>query len=329
MQILATDETSLERSLSAAVATLRAGGLVAFPTETVYGLGADARNETAIRRIFAAKGRPAAHPVIVHVSDVDQIGGWATEVPAAAWRVARHFWPGPLTVILKKAPRTSLLLSGGATTIGLRVPAHPVAQRLLQQFGSGIAAPSANRFSRVSPTSARDVADDLGDAVDVILDGGRCPVGVESTIVDFSQAPPVLLRPGALTLEMLCAAAGVEIVEVNRAETASPGQHAVHYAPRAKVHICSGPEELLETVVRERSSGRRAVVLAWQPWRPEYGEVEWWEWPADLEQAAFELFHRLREIDRRGFDTAIVEMPSDQGLGKAIGDRLRRAGGLG
>ena len=187
------------------VTILRAGGLVAFPTETVYGLGADAENATAVARIFAAKGRPAHHPLIVHFGNVHDLPAWAAEVPALAWRLAEHFWPGPLTMILRRHPRVPDAVTGGLDTVGLRVPSHPVAQALLGMFGGGVAAPSANRFGRVSPTTAEHVRSELGALVDYIIEGGACAVGLESTIVDLSSEAPAILRPGGVTQEALAA----------------------------------------------------------------------------------------------------------------------------
>ncbi|HEV7536585.1 MAG TPA: L-threonylcarbamoyladenylate synthase, partial [Acidimicrobiia bacterium] len=186
-----------------AVAVLRRGGLVAFPTETVYGLGADANNPAAVERLFAVKGRPRSHPVIVHLGDPMALKEWASEVPAEAWALAEAFWPGPLTLILPRADRVPDAVTGGAATVGLRVPAQPLALELLEAFGDGVAAPSANRFGRVSPTTAAHVRADLGSDVDLVLDGGMCRVGVESTIVDLSSAVPAVLRLGGTSTEAL------------------------------------------------------------------------------------------------------------------------------
>src|SRR5688500_12546066 len=189
--------------LDRAVEMLRAGGIIALPTETVYGLGADADNEAAVRKVFAAKGRPADHPVIVHLASGAQIDQWATDIPPAARTLADAFWPGPLTIILKRSPRALDVVTGGLDTVGLRVPSHPVAQHLLTRFGGAIAAPSANRFGRVSPTTAEHVRQEFGSAVDLILDGGDCQVGLESTIVDLSSGASAILRPGFVTAEQI------------------------------------------------------------------------------------------------------------------------------
>ena len=227
--------------ISRAAEVLAGGGLVGFPTETVYGLGADAASEAAVARIFAAKGRPAHHPLIVHLAPEARLDDWAVEIPDAARRLARAGWPGPLTLILLRGPRAAAAATGGAATVGLRVPAHPVAQALLRRFGGGIAAPSANRFGAVSPTTADHVARDLGDAVDYLLDGGPCEVGVESTIVDLSRDRPVLLRPGGMSREAIEAITG-PLAAADPDAPAAPGTLASHYAPRAEV-IAVAPDE--------------------------------------------------------------------------------------
>ena len=193
----------MSEDIDRAVAVLRAGGLVAFPTETVYGLGADASNPEAVKKIYAAKGRPRDHPLIVHVADSAQVKEWAREVPDAAERLAQRYWPGPLTLILKRAAHVSDLVTGGQDTVALRVPSHPIARAMLQEFGSGVAAPSANRYGRVSATTAQHVRSEFGDVVECVLDGGASDVGIESTIVDLSGMQPALLRPGSITLQQL------------------------------------------------------------------------------------------------------------------------------
>ncbi len=206
-----------------AVAVLKRGGLVAFPTETVYGLGADASNPAAVARIYQVKGRPAGHPVIVHIGDARQLERWARELPNDAKKLAARFWPGPLTLVLKRAPSVGDYLTGGEDTIGLRMPNHPVALELLHQFGDGIAAPSANKFGRISPTTAEHVSDDLGDEVDLILDGGPCGIGIESTIIDLSRDRPVLLRPGRISVEEIAATLSVKPEPRDRSAPRAPG----------------------------------------------------------------------------------------------------------
>jgi L-threonylcarbamoyladenylate synthase len=211
---------------------LRDGELVGFPTETVYGLGADASNADAVRRLFEAKGRPADHPVIVHVAHAAAIATWARAVPAGARALADAFWPGPLTIIVPRAAHVHDIVTGGQDSVGLRVPSHPVARALLQAFGGGVAAPSANRFGRISPTTAQHVADDLGDAVALTLDGGACDVGIESTIVAFSGERAVLLRPGGIAVERLAAVLGHVPLAPDASAPRASGTLASHYAPR-------------------------------------------------------------------------------------------------
>ena len=216
---------------------------MAFPTETVYGLGADASNPAAMKKIFAAKGRPADHPVIVHIADMSDLKHWAAEVPRAAWLLAEKFWPGPLTMVLKRAPQVSDLITGGQDTVGLRVPAHPVAQHLLKAFGGGIAAPSANKFGRLSPTTAEHVREELGEAVDMVLDGGPCEVGIESTIVDLTRETPAILRPGRMSAQQIADALLAQLGEPAGDRPRVPGSLASHYAPRAPLKIVH-PDEI-------------------------------------------------------------------------------------
>ena len=286
-----------------AVETLRAGGLVAFPTETVYGLGADASNEGAVRRIFGVKGRPTTHPLIVHAADP---WPWAMESPAEAARLADRFWPGPLTMILRRSARASDAVTGGQGTVGLRVPSHPLALALLREFGGGVAAPSANRFGKVSPTTAKHVRDDLGGDVDFIVDGGPCAVGVESTIVDLSGGAPAILRPGGVTCEAIEEALGRRVPVREEGEVRAPGQLESHYAPRAEVVIATR-EEVESRAAELRKRGLKVEVLA----RPE----------------ARELYAALREADGRGADVVVVGRPAEEGIGLAVADRLRKAAG--
>lgn len=286
-----------------AVETLRAGGLVAFPTETVYGLGADAENEEAVRGIFRVKGRPTTHPLIVHAADP---WPWAVQVPAEAERLAARFWPGPLTMILKRSARAPDAVTGGQGTLGLRVPSHPLALALLRDFGGGVAAPSANRFGRVSPTTAKHVRDDLGSDVDFIVDGGPCSVGVESTIVDLSGGEPAILRPGGVTREAIEEALGRRVPVLEKTDVRAPGQLESHYAPRAEV-VVTKAEEIESRAAELRKRGLKVEVLA----RPE----------------ARGLYAALREADGRGADVVVVGRPAEEGIGLAVADRLRKAAG--
>ncbi len=215
-----------QTAIQEAVNILRQGGLVAMPTETVYGLAADASNPEAIQKLYAVKGRPSAHPVIVHIGDMAQLSDWAIDIPDAAVRLAEQHWPGPLTLILQKHPRVSAMITGGQASIGIRIPQHPLALGLLREFKGGLAAPSANRFGRVSPTSAEHVREDLGTDVDLVIDGGVCPVGIESTIVSFLSETPVILRPGMLALDYVLGS-GVQ----------APGTLKSHYAPQKPVTL--------------------------------------------------------------------------------------------
>jgi L-threonylcarbamoyladenylate synthase len=228
-------------AISRAVGVLWKGGLVAVPTETVYGLAADAENEAAVRSLFAAKGRPADHPVIVHVANARAIDDWARDVPPAARELASSFWPGPLTLVLKRSPRALDVVTGGQDTVGLRCPAHPWAHALLQAFGGALAAPSANSFGRISPTTAAHVRADLGEKpagrVDLILDGGPCPVGIESTIVDLSGPVPTLLRPGSITREAIEQVLGTSLAEAGLDAPRASGRLEKHYAPRTRLEL--------------------------------------------------------------------------------------------
>jgi L-threonylcarbamoyladenylate synthase len=308
-----------------AVRVLQSGGLVAFPTETVYGLGADARSPGAVARIFAAKGRPAGHPLIVHLPSIEHLDRWAREIPDEARALAARFWPGPLTLILRKQPEVIELVTGGQDTIGLRMPDHPVARELLAAFGDGVAAPSANRFGSVSPTTAAHVRAELGDSVDVILDGGPSRVGLESSILDLSgldlsRGVPRLLRPGATTREMLEETLG-RTIEVGGGSVRAPGTLASHYAPQAALHAVARGE-LAASAQRAISEGKRAVVLG----SAAIEGVPTILLPDDPEARASRLYAALREVDEGGFEIAFVSVPeSEEGIETAIADRLRRA----
>ncbi|MEC7524801.1 MAG: L-threonylcarbamoyladenylate synthase [Myxococcota bacterium] len=293
------------RPVEEAARILRSGGLVAFPTETVYGLGADASSDEAVRRIFAAKGRPADHPLIVHVASAPE--HWAARWSPEAAALAAAFWPGPLTLIVPKAAHVSDVVTGGEPTVGIRVPDHPVAQALLAAFAGGVAAPSANRFGQVSPTTAAHVAIELADRVDLILDGGACAVGVESSIVDLSGDAPRLLRPGGVSLEALEEALGAPLA--SGGSTRAPGTLPSHYAPRARV-LAVARGDVERTVEREAATGARVREL---------------RLPADPAAAARALYAALRELDEEGVDVAVVALPEERGLGRAVADRLRRA----
>ena len=307
------------------MAHLRAGELVAFPTETVYGLGADAGNAQAVHRIFAAKGRPPDHPVIVHLADATDAADWAREMPEGARRLAAAFWPGPLTLILPRAAHVSDLITGGQDSVGLRVPSHPVARDLLAAFGGGIAAPSANRFGRISPTTAAHVDDDLGGAVALILDGGACPVGIESTIVAFTDEEPTLLRPGGIGVGDLARVLGhaPRSPGVAGAPRAS-GTLASHYAPRTPALLIP-PDALRAEIAQLGARDERVAVLARTLARPADFAGVWITAPATAAGYAHDLYANLRALDAANADAIAIEaVPGDDGW-LAIRDRLTRA----
>lgn len=321
--VSARDRTGTDAALAARL--LAAGELVAFPTETVYGLGADARDPKAVGRIFDVKGRPHNHPLIVHLAGVEHLDRWAGEVPVEARMLADAFWPGPLTMILPRATDVPDAVTGGHTTVGLRVPDHPLALEMLAEFGSGVAAPSANRFGRVSPTTAGHVLADLGADVAYVLDGGPCRVGVESTIVDLSGDEPEVLRPGGVGFDRLSEVLGygVKAWQGDRA-VAAPGTLDSHYAPDATVELVT-MAELFTRAAAGVTDGRRVGVLAprvTEGLDPAVIELE----PAgDAEEFAQVIYGRLRQADRLRIDLLLVVGPEPRGVGIAVLDRLARA----
>jgi L-threonylcarbamoyladenylate synthase len=308
-----------------AAANLLAGGLVAFPTETVYGLGADACNSEAVARIYVVKGRPADHPLIVHVASMDGLGDWADDVPAYAISLARDFWPGPMTLVVKRSDLAADFVTGGQDTVGLRVPNHPVALGLLEAFeragGKGVAAPSANRFGNVSPTTANAVSDELRDYLadgDQILDGGPCDVGVESTIVDCTGDVPKILRPGAITTQMISESTGLEAAgqSSDRATVDSKairvsGSLEAHYAPAATVVLDQSPIAGQGFIaMADVVAGEGVVRLAAPKTHEDFARV---------------LYSALRAADEQGLATVVVAQPAGDGIAVAIRDRLKRA----
>jgi len=288
-------------SLPEAAALLRGGALVAFPTETVYGLGARARDPVAVRQIFAAKGRPVDHPLIVHLADAAGLADWA-RVDSRALALAAAFWPGPLTLVLKRGPGVPDEVTGGLDTVGLRVPDHPLARALIEEAGCGLAAPSANRFGRVSPTTAAHVWAELGAQMPV-LDGGPCAVGVESTIIDLSHPQAALLRPGGVPVEAVEAAIG----PVARGGlTRAPGTLAAHYAPRTALRLSAQPEAEAAAL---RAAGLSVAVLSYE----------------DDAAYARALYADLRRLDTLGVDVLVAALPGAGGIGAAVADRLARA----
>lgn len=320
----AVDDDAIAR----AVARLRAGRLIALPTETVYGLGADARNADAVRAVFAAKGRPADHPVIVHIANAAQVDDWARDVPAYARALAARFWPGPLTLVLPRAPGVPDVVTGGHPTVGLRVPAHLLARRVLEAFGGGVAAPSANRYGQVSPTRAADVRDAFGDADIEVLDGGDCAVGLESTIVDCTGPRPRVLRPGAVTAAQVRAAAAMPLADAARAATPAPGRKPSHYAPRARV-VLATRDSAAADVRTHLNAGRRTGLLATTRPRALPAAAAFIALPRDAAAQGRTLYRLLRQADVLQLDVLVAVPPARRGIGTAIHDRLRRAAGLG
>jgi L-threonylcarbamoyladenylate synthase len=306
-------------SIKAAAQSIADGHLVAFPTETVYGLGADATNQRAVAKIYKAKGRPADHPLIVHIASIDAIGDWAEDISEFAINLARDFWPGPMTLIFKRSGLAKDFVTGNQETVGLRVPNQPIALALLKEFeklgGKGIAAPSANRFGAVSPTTAQAVKDELADYLDessdVILDGGPCQVGVESTIIDCTSDTPQILRLGAITKEMIAQSTGLLVVDEPTSDIRVSGSLDSHYAPNAKVVLDQNPESgdgfiAFDSIPTPAGAIRLAA-------------------PSSVEGFARELYSALRFADAQGLTKICVIQPKGDGLAAAIRDRLKRA----
>jgi L-threonylcarbamoyladenylate synthase len=301
---------------------LRSGGLVALPTETVYGLGADALDPRAVARIFEVKQRPFFDPLIVHVPDLDAASALVTRIPPAAVDLARRFWPGPLTLVLEKQPVVPDIVTAGLPTVAIRVPAHPIAQALLRAADCPIAAPSANLFGRISPTTAEHVREQLGSLVDLIVDGGPCGVGVESTVLSLVDSPPVLLRHGGVPSEELEAIVGsirLPAVSDSSRPMPAPGMLTQHYAPRTPLRIASRWDD----VAADTTVG----VLAFQKFDRSrgFGRVEILSSTGDLAEAAANLFAAMRRLDAAGLRMILAEQAPDSGLGRAINDRLQRA----
>jgi L-threonylcarbamoyladenylate synthase len=320
--------------LARAAAVLKAGGLVGLPTETVYGLAADAENHTAVARIFSVKGRPADHPLIVHVPGAGHLDAWAARVPAYAHRLAEALWPGPLTLVLPRATHVGDHVTGGQETVGLRAPAHPVARELLAITGLALAAPSANRFGRVSPTTAAHVVTELGGlldpARDIVLDGGPCGVGVESAILDCTGPAPVILRPGAIDAATVARIGGVTIVE-RASRVRAPGTLTSHYAPSARVVLAADAEAAQAALARrERHPAdgpldhRLDGLLGTADVETPPGVVRL-SAPRDAAEYAQVLYAALREADALGVERVVAVPPAGGGIAAAVGDRLARA----
>lgn len=308
--------TSDPDDLTTAVTLLRGGELVALPTETVYGLAADATNPDAIRAVFRAKGRPADHPLIVHLAAAEQLSDWVADVPEMAWQLALAFWPGPLTLVLPAARTVSPLVTGGQVTVALRVPSHPVMQTVLRQFGRGLAAPSANPFGQISATTAAHVRTHLAGRIAAVVDGGPCPVGIESTIVDLSSKHPRILRPGAITVEMIARYLPCTDIVTGSAPRV-PGALASHYAPRTPCYRI--PAELAEPPF----PGLRTGLLAQRP--PRWPVTTFWPMPSQPDAYARALYAALHEADVSRCEILLIGLPPDEPAWAAVHDRLRRA----
>jgi L-threonylcarbamoyladenylate synthase len=300
-----------------AAAALKAGHLVAFPTETVYGLGADARNPAAVKRIYEVKGRPTNHPLIVHISSINQLGKWAIEIPDYAIELARAFWPGPMTLILKRSKIVEDFITGGQDTVGLRVPSEPIARALIQEFenisDSAIAAPSANRFGQVSPTSSEDVQDELGQFLgpeDQILNGGNSRIGIESTIIDCRSSTPMILRLGATTESMINQISRVTLSQ-RQVNIRVSGSFEKHYAPAARILLNQIPVE-----------GQAYFAMSEHP-TPE--NVHRISSPNTIEQFARDLYRVMRETDKGGFSELVIQIPGESELADAVAERLRKS----
>ncbi len=310
--------------IETAVQALRDGELVAFPTETVYGLGANAQNPAAVRKIFEAKGRPTSHPVIVHLDSPRYLHRWVKEVPGAATQLAEHFWPGPLTMVLPRAPHVHDIVTGGQDTVAIRVPQHPMAQQLLTAFGGGIAAPSANRYGRLSPTRAEHVRDELGEAVKVILDGGECQIGLESTIVAFEGPHVRLLRPGAVTAGQIRQVINELLIGGNLESPRVPGDSPSHYAPATPMTIVPAGE-IDSHAASLSEGGRRVAVLAQRLPLRAHKYVTWINAGRRPEQYGHDLYANLRTLDKAGCQQILVQDVPEGERWDAIRDRLLRA----
>lgn len=311
-------------AVALAVERLRSGELVGFPTETVYGLGADASNGQAVVKIFAIKGRPANHPVIVHLASMADIERWARRIPPAARLLIEKFAPGPLTLILPKSKHVPDPVTGGQGKVGLRFPSHKVAQHLLREFGGGIAAPSANRFGRVSPTTAQHVADEFGDELPLILDGGPCDIGIESTIIDFTRGAAVLLRPGGVSTMQLAEVLGYTPLPQTGKSPRVSGSLPSHYAPKTDTQLVK-PFEIAQAFRMARLSGRKVGVLACSAVRFNDFEGVWRQGGPERLAYARILYAELRLLDAAGVDLILVEMPPGAIDWQAVNDRLQRA----
>lgn len=324
MQTLHLDGGNPE-DIARAAALLKSGALVAFPTETVYGLGADASNDAAVARIFAAKGRPADHPLIVHLANAQDMPRWARDIPDMAWQLAERFWPGPLTLILRRQPGRANAASAGLPTIGLRVPGHPVALALLERLGGGLAAPSANRFGRISPTAAAHVLAELDGRIKAVLDGGSCVVGLESTILDLSGEAPRILRPGAITATEVGALAG-EPAQADEVPPRTPGSLEAHYAPGTPLRLMEMEQFKSDLPALAEDEDLVALVQADPPSQlAAQLRCRWIRMPDAPASYGAALYARLREADAIGLKCILIVLPPHAEAWEAVHDRLAKA----
>lgn len=327
------------RLIREAASVISRGGLVVFPTETVYGLGANAISEEAVRNIFEAKGRPTDNPIIVHIHDESWLSELVCDVPDRAWKLIKRFWPGPLTIVLKKSAKVPYITTAGLETVGIRMPSHPVANMLIRESGVPIAAPSANLSGSPSPTTFKHAFVDMYGRVDIIIDGGKTPIGVESTVIDVSVDPPELLRPGGISLEELRECLGE--VRVHRSvregimvndESRSPGMKHRHYAPNAKMVVIEGKlndikHKIDELIKQFKRSGLKIGILSLSGNMYKADVIKVVGKPYDLKSIASNLFESIREVDAKGVDVIIAEGIETKEIGLAIMDRLRKASG--
>lgn len=329
---------SIDEQIQHAVATLKAGRLVAFPTETVYGLGADAHNSAAVKKVFAAKHRPATHPLIVHISSATQLDQWAKQIPNCARILSQHFWPGPLTLILPKQDTIPDLVTGGLTTVALRVPRHPLTLEMLRQFGGGIVGPSANTHGKLTPTCAEHVQTDLGDKVDYILDGGECEIGIESTIIYFKDDEPYLVRQGMITANEISRVIGTNVHKDSELPTKirAPGSLERHYAPnKPLLLVTSDMQELINALTLPEPANSKAAllerygnniaVLSFLPQPANFSGYSWQHMPTAIDLYAKKLYACLHNADQPQVDVILVECPPKTEGWAAVIDRLTRA----
>lgn len=323
--------SSLQRDIAAAVRQLQKGGTVVFPTETVYGLGADISIPSAVEQIFEIKGRPKNHPLIVHFGHASQLQYWAHEIPESAWKLAANFWPGPLTLILKRSKHVPPIVTGGQNTVGLRIPNHPVALALLHALGAktALAAPSANRFGRISPTTAAHAKDELGQSVNLILDGGPCQVGLESTIVSFTNETATVLRPGGIPISALETVLNkkIPVVKSNQLTTPAPGTLASHYAPATPLELCPA-QKIWHHAYHLSTLNLSVAVITWSVSTPNHNNhnnIVQFSMPQEPTAYGNQLYATLRQFDQQGFDRLVIETPPDNPAWLTILDRLRRA----